>query len=76
MIDYDKLHETIHEKSKSIIEQHAAIIEENIKQVIVDYDCKPSQIQLRIKQKFTYEVCIMATEFCINNVFTVEANHD
>ena len=64
--------EIIDTKCKEIINQQSEIIEKNIKEVLIAYDCKPSQIELRIKPEFHYEIFIKAQEFSIKNQFIIK----
>ncbi len=46
-------------------------IEQEIKKIIVEYDCKPSQIQLRMYPKYRYEIYVKASEFEMEPNFIV-----
>ena len=59
-------------KCNEIINKQAEQIERNIKDVLIAYDCKPSQIELRIRPEFHYEIFIKAQEFSIKNQFTIK----
>lgn len=59
------------EKTEALLKEHTDIIEKNIKEVLAAYDCKPSQIQLRVMPQYKYEVVIKAAEFQINHDFII-----
>ena len=70
MIDYEKLHERIMSLSK----EHGEIIEKQLQKVISEFDCKPSQIELRCYPSFQYKVYIKADEFEINHEFIADCS--
>lgn len=59
-----------------MIQDHSAIVEQNIKEALIKYDCKPSQIELRVMPEFKYNVYIKAAEFQINQIFTIRGEDD
>jgi hypothetical protein len=74
-LSIEEIQRLFSEKTEALLKEHANIIEKNIKEVLAVYDCKPSQIQLRVMPQYKYEVIIKASEFQINHDFIIDINN-
>lgn len=57
------LHDSLWNKTLEVTKRHAEIIEDRIKNVIVECDCKPSDIILETHVNFHYKILVKKDEF-------------
>lgn len=62
MTDYTSICQQINEKSRDIIKEHSDMIEKTIQQLIIDNDCKPSDIHIHIKGNMHYAFLVKKHE--------------
>ena len=68
-LDFKKMHQSINAEILKVTKSQNNIIEEKIKQALIDYDCKPSQIMLEVHPSFTYKIKIEAASFSFDYEF-------
>jgi len=61
----------LHKKVMDATAEHARILDERIKKVIAELDCKPSDIELQCHPEFHYKILVKMDEFKFNYNFVV-----
>lgn len=74
MIDFEGMQKELHEKSLAVCKENNKIIDEQIRKVMTEYNCTPSDIQLVVKPYLTYEILVKVSRFTIENYFEVTGN--
>ncbi|MFQ2987906.1 hypothetical protein ACKJL9_06350 [Legionella pneumophila] len=78
MIDKETktLFEEIQKKANKMTSRYGEMIEEKIKRVIIESDCKPSDIVIEVHCQTRYRILVKKDEWELNDCFILGGNND